>query len=257
MIPAQSEPVLQARDVEMFLGEGAARVHALKGVSLTVAPGELTLLMGPSGSGKSTLLSILGCILKQSKGTVRVAGCDTTKLNTEQLAALRREHIGFVFQSYNLFPGLTALENVKTGLAIRRRAAQDPAEAAKQALEAVGLGHKIRSLPGHLSGGEQQRVAMARAIVANPGIILADEPTAALDSEAGRNVMQQLQRLSREQGCAVLVVSHDNRVLPFADRVVEMQDGKILTDKSGGEIPRASARPPIGPSLGSTEAGIQ
>ncbi len=243
MMLAGPEPVLEAHGVEMFLGEGAARVHALKGVSLSVAPGELTLLMGPSGSGKSTLLSILGCILKQSKGTVRIAGCATTTLNTEQLAALRREHIGFVFQSYNLFPGLTALENVRTGLAIRGRSAQNTVEAAARALEAVGLSHRMKSLPGQLSGGEQQRVAMARAIVASPGIILADEPTAALDSEAGRNVMQQLQRLSREQGCAVLVVSHDNRVLAFADRVVGMQDGRILSDNLGAHSVRVSAGP--------------
>jgi putative ABC transport system ATP-binding protein len=249
MIKALSEPFLEAENVEMFLGQGAARVHALKGVSLAAMPGQLTLLMGPSGSGKSTLLSILGCILKQSKGTVRVAGCATNELNTEQLASLRREHIGFVFQSYNLFPGLTALENVKTGLAIRRRNGENPVEASKRALEAVGLGHRMGSLPGHLSGGEQQRVAMARAIVANPGIILADEPTAALDSEAGRNVMQQLQRLSREQGCAVLVVSHDNRALPFADRIVGMQDGKILSDQPGAKHTHASAGP--------LEAGIQ
>ena len=237
------EPLLEAEDVQMFLGEGAACVHALKGVSLSVAPGQLTLLMGPSGSGKSTLLSILGCILKQSKGTVRVAGAPTTNMTTEQLAALRRDHIGFVFQSYNLFPGLTALENVKTGLAIRRRTGQNTVEAAQRALEAVGLGHRMRSRPGQLSGGEQQRVAMARAIVANPGIVLADEPTAALDSEAGRNVMQQLQRLARHQNCAVLVVSHDNRVLAFADRVVGMQDGQILSDKLGAQ----GVRSPDGP----------
>jgi putative ABC transport system ATP-binding protein len=227
------EPLLEAENVEMFLGQGAAGVHALKGVSLSVAPGQLTLMMGPSGSGKSTLLSILGCILKQSKGTVRVAGASTSRMDTEQLAALRREHIGFVFQSYNLFPGLTALENVKTGLAIRRRGGHNTAERAQHALEAVGLGHRLSSLPGQMSGGEQQRVAMARAIVANPSIILADEPTAALDSEAGRNVMQQLQSLARTQGCAVLVVSHDNRVLAFADRIVGMQDGRILSDNIG------------------------
>jgi putative ABC transport system ATP-binding protein len=243
MMLTSSEPVLEAQDVEMFLGEGAARVHALQGVSLAVAAGELTLLMGPSGSGKSTLLSILGCILKQSKGNVRVAGVATANLNTEQLATLRREYIGFVFQSYNLFPGLTALENVKTGLAIRRRNGQNTVEAATRALEAVGLGHRMTSLPGHMSGGEQQRVAMARAIVANPSIILADEPTAALDSEAGRVVMQQLQRLAREQHCAVLVVSHDNRALAFADRVVGMQDGKILTDNASSLTAVATAGP--------------
>jgi putative ABC transport system ATP-binding protein len=221
--------VLEANNICMTLGRGAVRVEALKGVNISLTPGELTLLMGPSGSGKSTLISILGCILKQTKGTLRIQGVLTDDMDAEQLAEVRRGHIGFVFQSYNLFPGLTALENVRTGLAIRVHRSQNTTIAARTALEAVGLSHRLQSLPGQLSGGEQQRVAIARAIVGGPSIILADEPTAALDGNSGRNVMQQLHRLSTQNNCAVLVVSHDARALSFADRVITMEDGRILS----------------------------
>ncbi len=227
---------LEADNVEMVLGRGASSVRALKGVGLSVAAGQLTLLIGPSGCGKSTLLSILGCILTPTGGSVRVQGCAASGMDSEQLAELRRRHIGFVFQSYNLFPGLTALENVRTGLAIRGRALLDSGKAARSALEAVGLGHRIGSLPSQLSGGEQQRVAIARATAGNPSIILADEPTAALDSEAGRGVMQQFRRLAKDDHRAVLVVSHDARALPFADRVISMEDGRILADTAAAEI---------------------
>jgi putative ABC transport system ATP-binding protein len=231
---------LEASNIEMTLGRGASGVQALKGVCLSIAAGQLTLLMGPSGSGKSTLLSIFGCILRQSSGTLRVQGSSTDKMDFEQLAELRRRHFGFVFQSYNLFPGLTALENVRTGLAIRARSMIDAPASARSALEAVGLGHRLQSLPGQLSGGEQQRVAIARAIVAGPSIILADEPTASLDGNAGRSVMEQLQRLSSQDKCAVLVVSHDARALPFADRIITMEDGRIL----GSANASAEARSP-------------
>ena len=224
-----SSAVLEAENIEMSLGHGATSVQALKGVGLSLAAGQLTLLMGPSGSGKSTLLSILGCILSQTSGSVRVAGCSTAQMNCEQLADLRRRHIGFVFQFYSLFPALNALENVRVGLAIRRHGQRDGADVAKRILESVGLGHRLQCLPGQLSGGEQQRVAIARAIVGDPSIILADEPTAALDSESGSNVMRVFRRLASEGQRSVLVVSHDARTLPFADRIVTMEDGRILT----------------------------
>jgi putative ABC transport system ATP-binding protein len=223
---------LEAIAIEKTLGSGAASVRALKGVSLALGAGQLTILMGPSGSGKSTLLAIMGCILTPTSGTVTVAGRSTAGLDTEQLAEVRRQHIGFVFQSYNLFPGLTALENVRAGLAIRKREARQSTDVARAALESVGLGHKLASLPRQLSGGEQQRVAIARAIAGDPSVVLADEPTAALDSVAGRNVMQQFQRLASEEGRAVLVVSHDARALPFADRIVTMEDGLVLNDQT-------------------------
>lgn len=227
-----SATALDAENIEMRLGHGAARVHALKGVSLKLLTGQLTLLIGPSGSGKSTLLSIMGCILKPSSGSIRVAGSSTDKLDSERLSELRRRHIGFVFQSYNLFPGLTALENVRTGLAIRGRTTTNTLLAARAALEKVGLGNRLQTLPGQLSGGEQQRVAIARAMVGDPAIILADEPTAALDGTAGSNVLEQLRRLAVQEKRAVLVVSHDARALPFAQRVVTLEDGLIQKSRS-------------------------
>lgn len=234
-----SRAVLEAENIEKVLGHGATRVQALKGVALTLAEGQFTVLMGPSGSGKSTLLSILGCILTQTKGSVRIAGRSTAHLNGEQLADLRRQHIGFVFQSYNLFPGLSALENVRIGFAIRRPGGRDGAGVAKRALESVGLGHRIQCLPSQLSGGEQQRVAIARAIAGGPTIILADEPTAALDSESGCNVMRQLRCLATEDRRSVLAVSHDARALKFADRIITMEDGRILTDTTEAAVTRS------------------
>jgi putative ABC transport system ATP-binding protein len=229
MTNAAADPALQVERIEMVLGEGAHSVNALRGVSLSLTPGDLLLVMGPSGSGKSTLLSIMGCILKPTRGEVSVAGLPTGNMDTEGLARLRRRHIGFVFQSYNLFPGLTARENVEASLAIRGCSAKDARQAAESALHSVGLSHRVRSLPGQMSGGEQQRVAIARAVVGKPSIILADEPTAALDGEAGRGVLQHLRRLAKEEHCAVLMVSHDARALPFADQVLSMADGRILS----------------------------
>jgi len=224
-----NDAVLEAENIEMVLGDGARRVQALKGVCLSLIAGEFALLVGPSGSGKSTMLSIMGCILKPTKGEVRVEGRPTENMDSEGLARLRRQYVGFVFQSYNLFPGLTARQNVEASLAIRDRRAANSREVAERALRSVGLGHRLQSLPGQMSGGEQQRVAIARAIVGNPSIILADEPTAALDGAAGRGVLAELRRLAKEEGRAVLAVSHDARAFPFADRVVGMEDGRILS----------------------------
>lgn len=235
-----NDPVLEAENIEMVLGEGARCVQALKGVCLSLVAGEFVLLVGPSGSGKSTLLSIMGCILTPTKGVVRVEGRSTANIGNEGLAQIRRHHVGFVFQSYNLFPGLTARENVEASLAIRDHRAGNPRDTAEKALRSVELGHRLQSLPGQMSGGEQQRVAIARAIVANPSIILADEPTAALDAEAGRCVLGVLRRLAREEGRAVLAVSHDARAFPFADRIVCMEDGRILS---------AAAEPALEPAL--------
>jgi len=236
-----NDAVLEAENIEMVLGDGARSVQALKGVCLSLVAGEFVLLVGPSGSGKSTLLSIMGCILKPTRGVVRVEGQSTENMDKERLAQLRRQHVGFVFQSYNLFPGLTARQNVEASLAIRGLRAALSRETAENALRSVGLAHRLHSLPGQMSGGEQQRVAIARAVVSNPSIILADEPTAALDSEAGRGVLQELRRLAREQGRAVLAVSHDARAFPFADRIVCMQDGRILS--AAAELDPASALP--------------
>jgi putative ABC transport system ATP-binding protein len=227
-----TEAVLEGKGVRMTLGQGAASVDALKGVDIALHPGELTLLMGPSGSGKTTLLSILGCVLTPTAGAITVAGRTTRRLGSEALAALRRAHIGFIFQSYHLFPTLSAQENVELVLDVRGERSSNMRKRARDALAAVGIGHKAGNLPARLSGGEQQRVAIARALVGNPSIILADEPTAALDSENGHSVMKVLADVARER--AVMVVTHDPRTLPFADRIVRIEDGLI----TGEERPR-------------------
>ncbi len=193
--------------------------------------GELTLLMGPSGSGKTTLLSILGCILTPTSGTVRIAGVTTNGLRPEELASLRRKHIGFIFQSYNLFPTLSALENVRIALDVIGRKGYPAAQRAEEVLREVGLGNRLQNYPANLSGGEQQRVAVARAIASSPSIVLADEPTAALDGENGHAVMALLARIAKEQNRSVLAVTHDPRTLGYADRVVRIEDGKIVGEE--------------------------
>jgi putative ABC transport system ATP-binding protein len=226
-----TQPVLEAHDIVKELGHGAGKVMALRGVSLTLVPGELTLLMGPSGSGKTTLLSILGCILAPTAGTIRIDGLDTEGRTPEELADLRRRHIGFIFQSYNLFPTLTALENVRIALDVRGEKGYPAAARAEEVLRDVGLGHRLMNYPGNLSGGEQQRVAVARAIAGAPSIVLADEPTAALDGENGHAVMALLARIAKEQKRSVLAVTHDPRTLGYADRVVRIEDGRIVGEE--------------------------
>jgi putative ABC transport system ATP-binding protein len=229
-----NEYVVQAREVEKKLGSGAGEVQALRGVDFSLRRGELTLLMGPSGSGKTTLLLILGCMLAPSSGEVTVGGASTSKAGKEELAKIRRDHIGFVFQSYHLFPTLTASQNVQLALDIRGERGQAAVEKSREALKMVGLEQKRNSLPLELSGGEQQRVAIARAIVAKPSAILADEPTAALDGANGHTIMRILASIAHERGSAVLVVTHDPRVVPFADRIVQIEDGRLIDERSGG-----------------------
>jgi putative ABC transport system ATP-binding protein len=226
-----SAPVLQAQNVVKELGSGAGLVVALKGVSLDLVPGELTLLMGPSGSGKTTLLSILGCILKPSSGIIKIAGEIVSGLSPEELAKVRRDHIGFIFQSYNLFPTLNAIENVRIALDVRGVTGFAATSRSEEVLREVGLGHRLTNYPGNLSGGEQQRVAVARAIASSPSIVLADEPTAALDSENGHAVMALLSRIAKDQNRSVLAVTHDPRTLGYADRVVRIEDGLIVGEE--------------------------
>ena len=229
-----TEPLIEAVNVAKVLGSGAAEVAALRGVSLALSGGELTLLMGPSGSGKTTLLSILGCMLTPTEGTVRVCGHSTDGAGPEDLALLRREHVGFVFQSFHLFPTLSAADNVRLALDVRGEPSRSAKVRSREALARVGLSHKTSAFPRELSGGEQQRVAIARAIVGNPSIILADEPTAALDGENGQVIMKILAGISKEQERGVLIVTHDPRLLPFADRVVHIEDGRIVREERGG-----------------------
>jgi putative ABC transport system ATP-binding protein len=234
--------VLEATDIVQELGKGAGQVQALKGVSLSLAGGELTVLMGPSGSGKTTLLSVLGAMLTPTNGSVRIAGTTTTGASPGALARLRRDHIGFVFQSYHLFPTLSALDNVRLALDVSGTPARRAIAKARDALIAVGLSHKEAAFPHELSGGEQQRVAVARAIAGDASAILADEPTGALDSENGHAVMTILARIARDPTRAVLVVTHDPRILAFAQRVVHIEDGRIVGEEPGGAQPARLAQ---------------
>jgi putative ABC transport system ATP-binding protein len=228
-----SSPVLEAHGVGKVLGSGAGRVEALRDINLSLREGELTILMGPSGSGKTTLLSVLGCMLAPTTGTVRVCGIATDGADAETMARLRRDHVGFVFQTYHLFATLTAAENVQMALDVRGESGRKARGKAYEALARVGLAHKIQSYPFELSGGEQQRVAIARAIVSNPSAILADEPTAALDSANGQTVLRILAAIARDSGRSVLVVTHDPRLMPFANRIVTIEDGRLVHDQRG------------------------
>src|ERR1700751_392473 len=217
--------------------EGATGTLALRGVDVDVHPGELLMLMGPSGSGKTTLLSIMGCILTATSGSVRVAGREVVGLSEKQLPALRLEHIGFVFQGFNLFPTLTAGENVELMLDLKGASSAKAKLRAQELLEQVGLAEKYGAFPADLSGGQKQRVAIPRALAGDPGIILADEPTAALDSHTGRNVMEMMGELADKRGRAVVIVTHDSRVLDFADRIVRIEDGAIARPSEAEPVP--------------------
>jgi putative ABC transport system ATP-binding protein len=227
-----SDPVIQATGVTRLLGKGAAQVRALRNVSLKLHSGELTLLMGPSGSGKTTLLCVLGGLLSPTEGDVHVRGVPLANATPATLAKIRRDHIGFVFQSYRLFPALTALDNVRLALDVRDVADKTSIARAREVLAQVDLSHKERSFPHELSGGEQQRVAIARAIVGRPSAVLADEPTGALDSENGHAIMTLLAEIAKDPSRAVLVVTHDPRIRGFANRIVHIEDGQIRNEES-------------------------
>jgi putative ABC transport system ATP-binding protein len=227
-----TKAIIQAKNVGKTLGSGAARVQALKHVDLSLDGGGMTMLMGPSGSGKTTLLSILGGMLTPSEGTVEVCGHSTDGADTEQLAEIRRRHIGFVFQSFHLFPTLTAAENVQLALDVRGERGAMARARTREVLTRVDLVRKADAFPRQLSGGEQQRVAIARAIVAEPAVILADEPTAALDGANGQAIMALLAAIAREPDRAVLVVTHDARLTGFADKVLRIEDGALVPEEA-------------------------
>ena len=233
--------VMQARSVTKTYAQGEAAMRALDEVTLDLHAGELALLVGPSGSGKTTLLSILGCILRPTSGSLRVLGDEVTRLAERDLPAIRRERIGFIFQAFNLFPTLTALQNVALALDLQGVSGRAARDKAAMLLDQVGLTAKLAAYPADLSGGQKQRVAIARALAGDPPIILADEPTAALDSQSGRTVMDLLQRLARERGRAVAIVTHDNRMQGYGDRVVRMEDGRIVSDERQSALEGAVA----------------
>jgi putative ABC transport system ATP-binding protein len=235
------EPVMQARGLTKTYAQGEAAVRALDDVTIDLHAGELALLVGPSGSGKTTLLSIMGCILRPTGGTLRVLGDDVTRLAEKDLPAIRRERIGFIFQAFNLFPTLTALQNVALALDLKDVSGRAARDMAAMLLDQVGLSAKLGAYPADLSGGQKQRIAIARALAGDPPIILADEPTAALDTQSGRTVMDLLQRLARERGRAVAIVTHDNRMLAYGDRLVKMEDGRITADELQASLEGAVA----------------
>lgn len=224
---ANGDPAISVRGLSKAFGAGQARTVALDAVDLDVHPGELVLLMGPSGSGKTTLLSIMGCILRPDAGSVAIRGQEIVGLPEAKLCAVRLGHIGFIFQNYNLFPTLKAAENVMVALDLKGVKKHEARERSREVMEAVGLGDKLESLPEDLSGGQKQRLAIARALAGDPEIILADEPTAALDSVNGRMVIELLRGLALKRGRCVVVVTHDNRILDFADRIVHIEDGRL------------------------------
>jgi putative ABC transport system ATP-binding protein len=223
--------MIQIHSLYKTYGEGSTSVKALEDVSLTIQGGEVTMMLGPSGSGKTTLLSIMGGILRATSGSVRIAGTEIVGMSERQLPKVRLENIGFIFQGFNLFPALTAVENVEIALELRRGISNKRKRSA-ELLEAVGLADKLKSYPADLSGGQKQRVAIARALAGNPPIILADEPTAALDSVSGRLVMDLLSNLAHQQGRSVVIVTHDARVMEYADRTVRITDGRITKEES-------------------------
>ncbi|HVJ82413.1 MAG TPA: ABC transporter ATP-binding protein [Planctomycetia bacterium] len=225
---------LQAETVEKGFGSGELRTIALRGVSIDLRAREMTVLMGPSGSGKSTLLAILSGLLKPDSGLVRALGTDVWAISESQREAFRRRHCGFIFQGYNLFPALTAKQQLEIVLRWGSGAsAGKAASLATETLALLGLGDKLHLRPHQLSGGEKQRVAIARALVKRPTLIFADEPTAALDWEHGKQVVQLLREASHQDNATVLLVSHDPRVDPYADRVLHLEDGEILEQVRG------------------------
>ncbi|MFV0348169.1 MAG: ABC transporter ATP-binding protein [Halodesulfovibrio sp.] len=221
------QPLIALRNINKIYGQPPSEFHALKDISVSAHAGEMLLLMGPSGSGKTTLLSIMGCILSPTSGQIAVAGEDVTTMNRHQMARVRLKHIGFIFQDYNLFPALTVLDNLLVTLRLQDITGRKAKDSALASLDAVGLSGKTGLYPDTLSGGQKQRLAIARSLVSEPDIILADEPTAALDSENGQKVMELMTTLCRTRGKAVVIVTHDQRIKRFASRVALIEDGRI------------------------------
>ncbi len=222
--------LISLKDVYKIYGEGLeSEVRALDGVSLEIDYGEFVAIAGQSGSGKSTMMNVLGCLDIPTYGDYFLAGKDVAELSDKQLSHIRNKQMGFIFQGYNLIPSLTALENVELPLIYQGVNAFDRRDMALEALERVGLAERAKHLPSEMSGGQQQRVAIARAIAAHPPIIMADEPTGALDSKTGQEVLRFLQQLNRE-GSTILLITHDNGIAATARRIVRLSDGRIIED---------------------------
>ncbi|MGW3076052.1 MULTISPECIES: ABC transporter ATP-binding protein [unclassified Kitasatospora] len=225
-----TQPMVAVTDLRRSFGSGERAVHALRGVSFTVGRGELTALKGRSGSGKTTLLNLVGGLDTPTGGSIALDGIDLAGLDEDGRLALRRERIGFVFQSFGLIPMLTAAENVGVPMRLRKTPAAEREERAHTLLALVGLADHANQRPGELSGGQQQRVAIARALANEPSLIIADEPTGQLDSETGRAIMELLRAVVRSEGVTVLVATHDPTLMGLADRVIEVRDGRVVEE---------------------------
>jgi putative ABC transport system ATP-binding protein len=224
----KSEPVVVTRDLTKIFDAGPTQVRAVDHVNLHACRGELVLIMGPSGSGKTTLLSMLGGLLRPTSGSIMIGNHDVASMEEAERTRFRREWIGFIFQSFNLLPSLTAVENVEVALNLAGVSGQPAREKATSLLTGLGLGSRITFKPDVLSGGEKQRISIARALANDPAVILADEPTANLDSVYGRLVVNQLREIAKEQQRTVIIVSHDERIRAHSDRVIWLEDGRIL-----------------------------
>lgn len=231
MTALQRRAPIVVRGLNHWFGEGEAAKQALFDIDVDIEAGKLITLVGPSGSGKTTLLTLIGCLRRVQEGSISLLGAELFGATEAQLVVHRRQ-LGFIFQAHNLHDSLTAMQNVRMGIEVHGAAAMERwEEAAAQILTTLGLGDRLHYIPSRLSGGQKQRVAVARALVGNPEIILADEPTAALDKDTGLQVVQLLKRLGQERGTTTLMVTHDSRILDMSDRIIAMEDGRIV---SGG-----------------------
>ena len=235
------EHLIELKNVYKIYQMGEETVHALDGVDLTIDQGEFVAIVGSSGSGKSTAMNIIGCLDVPTSGTYHLGGVDVSTMGDDQQAEIRNKMLGFIFQQYNLIPKLSVLENVELPLLYAGVPGEERRERAIRSLERVGLADKGKNLPSQLSGGQQQRVSIARALAGTPSVILADEPTGALDSRTGREVLKFLKQLNRE-GDTVVLITHDNSIAVKADRIVRLQDGKIIYD-GDSQDPRAVVQP--------------
>jgi putative ABC transport system ATP-binding protein len=225
-----SESVISIRNLDHFFGQGQLRKQVLHHINLDIQAGEIIIMTGPSGSGKTTVLTLVGGLRSAQSGSLKVLGQELCGANAERLVQTRRR-IGYIFQAHNLHRSLTALQNVQMGLEMQGTFSKlEMQHRAAAMLEHVGLAERLHYYPENLSGGQKQRVAIARALVSHPPLVLADEPTAALDSKSGRDVVNLMQQLAKEQGCTILMVTHDNRILDIADRIVHMEDGKLANN---------------------------
>ncbi len=223
-----SQPIISAHNLNHYFGQGDLRKQVLSDINLELYKGEIVILTGPSGSGKTTLLTLMGGLRSAQSGSLQILGQEILGANKHQLTQLRQQ-IGYIFQAHNLLAFLTAKENVRMSLELHDDyLKQDMDAKAISILESVGLGNRADYYPENLSGGQKQRVAIARALISHPSIVLADEPTAALDSKSGRDVVEIMQRLAKEQGCTILLVTHDNRILDIANRIIYMEDGRLV-----------------------------